>query len=294
MPKRLSPPFRIVVALAMGLNLMAWSSVARADFWGWVTDLVTEPSDHVPEEVSLGKTALPPDAIVTAPGEVRIIELGRDILELYPSTAVTVKASSGNVTTVQVITGTVRATVAKRKSQTFRIETPMLVGTVKGTVFEVSTTTAASAVSVHEGRVAVKAKHGIGGVDVTPGRTATVTAGDRDPSLGKTPHGGAAAATKALSRRATPSTASATDDQPDEDNKGNDRSREQNRSDRAPTGGGSRPGGSGGPGSGGGDDSGEGGEGGDGEGGEGGDGEGGEGEGGEGGDGEGGEGGDDD
>jgi hypothetical protein len=282
MPTRLSLPFRIVVALATGLNLMTWSYAARADFWSWVTDLVTEPSDRVPEEASLGTVALPPDAIVTAPGEVRTIELGGDILELYPNTAVMVKTTPGKLTTVQVITGTVRARVAKRKSQTFRIQTPILVATVKGTLFEVSTNGAASAVSVYEGRVAVKAEHAVGGVDVTPGKTATVTAADRDPSLGKTPHGGAAAAAKALSHRATPPTASATDDQHGEDNKGNDRSREPNRSDRAPTGSGARPGGngSGGTGSGGGDDSGEGGEGG--------------GEGGEGGDGEGGEGGDDD
>jgi hypothetical protein len=264
--------------------LMTWSFEARADFWGWVTDIVTEPSDHEPEEVSLQRMALPPDAIVTAPGEIRTIKLGRDILELYPSTAVTIKTTVGNDTTVQVITGTVRAKVAKRKSQTFKIETLMLVGTVKGTVFEVSTTGTASAVSVYEGRVAVKAKRGVGGVDVMPGRTATVTDADREPSLGKTPQGGAAVAAKALSRKAS---TKASTDQPDENNKGNDRSREASRSDRAPSGNGSRSGGNGSGGgtaggnSGGGDDGseggeGEGGEGGDGEGGEGGDGEGGD------------------
>jgi hypothetical protein len=286
MPKRFSLPSRIFVALFLGVSLMAWSFDARADFWSWVTGLVTEPSDHEPEEVSLGRMILPPDAIVTAPGEVRIIELGRDILELHPSTAVTVKMTAGKVTTVHVITGTVRAKVAKRKSQTFRIETPMLVGTVKGTVFEVSTTGTASAVSVYEGRVAVNAKRGVGGVDVMPGRTATVTDADREPSLGKTPQGGAAVAAKALSRAAAPSSPNATtDDQPDENDKGNDRSREASGTDRAPSGSGSRSGGNGsGGGTGGGDSGGE-----NGEGGEGGDGEGGDSEGGEGGDGEGGD-----
>jgi hypothetical protein len=209
------------VALVMSLGLMAWPYDARADFWGWVADLVTEPSHHEPEEVSLGRMALPPDAIVTGPGEVRTIKFGRDILELYPSTAVTVKTTAGNVPTAQVITGTVRAKVAKRKSQTFKIETLMLVATVKGTVFEVSTTDTASAVSVYEGRVAVKAKRGVGGVDVMPGRTATVTDADREPSLSKTPEGGAAVAAKALSRGAPVSSAKATtDDQTDENKQG--------------------------------------------------------------------------
>jgi hypothetical protein len=289
MAKRLSLFSRILAAMIIGISLMAWSHGARADFWGWVKDLVTEPSDNPPEEVSLGRMAFPPDAIVTAPGETRIIELGRDILELHPSTAVTIETTTNNGTSVQVIIGTVRANVAKRKRQTFRVETLTLVGTVKGTVFEVSTTDTASAVSVYEGVVAVKAKRGVGGIDVMPGRTATVTDADKEPSLGKTPEGGAAVAAKALSRRATASTKSTTDDQTDENNKGNDRSREVSRTDRAPSGNGSRPGGNGsGGGTGGGDSSGgdDGGEGGDGEGGdgEGGDGEGGDGEGGEGGD----------
>lgn len=263
MPKRLA--FRIV-ALFVGVSLMAWSFDARADFWGWVTDLVTEPSDHEPEEISLGQMALPPDAIVTAPGEVRTIELGRDVLELYPSTAVTIETTVGNVTTVQVITGTVRAKVAKRKSQSFKVETLMLVGTVKGTVFEVSTTGTASAVSVYEGRVAVKSRSGVGGVDVTPGKTATVTGDDRDPTVDKTPSGGAATAAKAMSRNAPFSSTENTSDEPT-DNKGNDRSRDANTTGRSSSGGssgsgnGSEGGAGGGTGSQGG--SGSGGEGGD-------------------------------
>lgn len=290
MLRRMTILSRIFAALTMCFSLMAWSFDARADFWAWITDVVTEPSDHEPAAVSLGRKALPPDAIVTAPGEVRTIELGRDILDLYPSTVVTIKTTVGNVTTVQVITGTVRAKVAKRKSQTFKVETTMLVATVKGTVFEVSTTDTASAVSVYDGRVAVKAKQGVGGIDVMPGGTATVTAVDREPSLGKTPEGGAAVAARALSRGAAPSSAkSATDDQPDE-NKGTDRSRKPTRSDHAVSGNGHRSGGSGSGGGAGGGSSGSD----DDEGSEGGDGEGGDGEGGEGGEGGDGEGDDDD
>jgi hypothetical protein len=108
MAMRFSLFSRILAATIVGLGLMAWSHGARADFWGWVTDLVAQPSDNLPEEVSLGRMVFPPDAIVTGPGEVQTIQLGRDLLELYPSTAVTIETTAGGVTTVQVITGTPR------------------------------------------------------------------------------------------------------------------------------------------------------------------------------------------
>jgi ferric-dicitrate binding protein FerR (iron transport regulator) len=107
--------------------------------------------------------------------------------------------SAGKVKTVHVITGTVRAKAAKRKSSAFKVDTLTLVATVKGTVFEVSTFGGGSTLSVYEGRVAVKAKAGVGGIDVTPGMTATVSSTDREPAMGATPKGGAAAAASAAS-----------------------------------------------------------------------------------------------
>ena len=147
---------------------------------------------------------MPPDAIVTKGGETRVLRLGRDILELYPSTAVAIE-QTGPDTSVRLITGTVRVTVAKRKKgQAFNVRTLLLVATVKGTEFEVSATGNGSAVSVYEGRVAVKATGRVGGIDVTPGKTATVTSAEDAPALGPTPAGGAAAAAKALGRAARP------------------------------------------------------------------------------------------
>jgi ferric-dicitrate binding protein FerR (iron transport regulator) len=140
--------------------------------------------------------ALPSDAIVTGPGEARSITLGRDILELYPSTAITID-THGEKTTVNLLTATVRTKVAKRKQTgLFEVRTLWLVATVKGTLFEVSTANDASAVSVYEGRVALKAANGTGATDITPGKTGTVSVQDKGAKVGDTPRGGAAAAAK--------------------------------------------------------------------------------------------------
>lgn len=280
----------VLCVLAL-LVLGSQPTQSRADILNWLTNLVQE--DDM-EHAALSAVTLPPDAIVTQRGETRTIELERDLIELYPSTAVTFDVSGGK-TTIHLISGTIRAKVAKRKkAQTFDVKTPMLVGTVKGTDFEVSAIGGASAVSVYEGRVAVKAVGRVGGIDVTPGKTASVRSADRDPSLGSTPTGGAAAAAKALARgTAAKSGGAPTDD----GNTGTDRTRAVNTTGRSGSSSSGSDGGTDGDGEGGesGGDS-EGGEsGGDSKGGESGNGDSGEGGDGEGGDGgEGGEGGDDD
>jgi hypothetical protein len=232
----LSIAARILCCALVALVLMHPTD-SRADVWEWLTDLVQEDSDV--ENASLSGT-LPPDAVVTGRGETRTIQLGRDLIELHPTTAITIEVG-GEKTTVHLLRGTIRAKVAKRKkSQLFEVETANLVGTVKGTQFEVSVMGAASAVSVYEGRVAVKAVGTIGGVDVIPGRTATVTSTDREPTLGKTPTGGAAAAAKA---RAGGSTSAQPADNDDTEPTGN---RDVGKSGRSSSGSNAGSGGSGG------------------------------------------------
>ena len=260
--------------------VVAFPGQGRADVWDWLTDLVRVHPDH--ESAALSADVLPPDAIVTKAGETRVLRLGRDILKLYPSTAVAIE-QSGPDTSVRLITGTVRVTAAKRKKgQAFNVRTLLLVATVKGTEFEVSATGGGSAVSVYEGRVAVKATGSVGGVDVMPGKTATVSSAEDAPALGATPAGGAAAAAKALGRAAeagSPSGGSDDDDggRSDKDVITTGRSAPSQGAGSGPSGGSGSSGESG--------ERGESGESGEGEGGDGedGDGEGGEGEGGEGG-----------
>jgi len=179
----------IAFACALILGLLVQTDHGRADVVDWLTNLLT--TGESVEDAS--RTALPDNAIVTGPDERRTIEFGRDVLYLYPSTVVTLQEGS----TVRLISGTVRVKAAKRKNgKTLSVETRMLVATVKGTDFEVSIVADASAVSVYEGRVAVKAVGVVGGIDVTPGKTATVTAGDKGGKLRNTPQGGAPEAAK--------------------------------------------------------------------------------------------------
>jgi hypothetical protein len=251
---------------------VALPAESRADVWDWLTDLVV---DSDAKAASLSSDELPSDAIVTEMGERRVLQFGRDVLELYPSTAIAIEQSGPN-TSVRLITGTIRVKVAKRrKGQTFEVRTLMLVATVKGTDFEVSATRGGSAVSVYEGRVAVKSAGRVGGVDVTPGKTATVTSAEDAPDLGPTPTGGAGAATNALAGSAEES-ASTGDGSDDDSGRGDNR--EIKTTGRAASSGNRTSGGASGGSASDGDNDGEGSESGDG------DGEGGDGEGGEGGD----------
>lgn len=188
---------RLAASALLAFLIVAHPNQSQADVWNWLTDVVT---DHPDAEAAALSGELPPGAIVTKDGETRVLRMGRDILELYPSTAVTIEETGPN-TSVRLITGTVRAKVAKRKKgQAFDVRTLMLVATVKGTDFEVSATRHGSAVSVYEGRVAVKALGRVGGIDVTPGKTASVTDAEEAPRLGPTPPGGAPAALGRSSR----------------------------------------------------------------------------------------------
>jgi len=192
---KLSMGARLTACALVAILFVAHPNESRADVWNWLTDLVTDHPDT--EAAALSGEELPPDAIVTKDGEKRVLHMGRDVLELYPGSAVTIEETGPN-TSVRLITGTVRVKVAKRKNgEAFDVRTLMLVATVKGTEFEVSAIGNGSAVSVYEGRVAVKASGRVGGIDVTPGKTATVTGAEDAPSLGPTPSGGAAAAAKA-------------------------------------------------------------------------------------------------
>jgi hypothetical protein len=185
-------PTSRLTAFVLACVLMFQPAVSHADIWEWFTQVLT---DTDVEDAARSGGAVPAGATVTGPDETRVLHLGGDVLQLYPSTVVTFQ--DGPNSTVRLIFGTVRVKAAKRKNgKTLSVETLTLVATVKGTDFEVSTVGDASAVSVYEGRVAVKAIGVIGGMDVTPGKTATVSARDKGGKLGDTPRGGAPEAAK--------------------------------------------------------------------------------------------------
>lgn len=188
---------RIASLLLASICLFGATATARADIWDWIVKTVSVESEEI-VPASLSTMDAPPGAIVTGAGEQRVLRLGKDVIELYPSTVVTIELTDGKVRTVELLQGTLKAKVAKRKkSEPFIVETNYVVALVKGTVLEVSTSATGSAVSVYEGVVAVKSRGRVGGTDVTAGKTATVQRRDQSPSLSKTPKGGAPAATGA-------------------------------------------------------------------------------------------------
>jgi hypothetical protein len=188
-----------LLAFTLTCLLVLQPAVSHADIWEWFTQPLTDTTDI--EDVALSGEAVPADATVTGAHETRTLHLGRDVLTLYPTTIVTFQDVANS--SVRLISGTVRVKAAKRKNgRTLSVETQMLVATVKGTDFEVSTAGDASAVSVYEGRVAVKAVGTVGGMDVTPGKTATVSVRDKGGKLSDTPRGGAPEAAKQAGRAA--------------------------------------------------------------------------------------------
>lgn len=188
---------RIASLLLAGICLFGATPTARADIWDWIVKTVSAENEQV-LPVALSTTGLPEGAIATGPDEQRVLQFGKDIIEIYPDTVVAVELVDGSVRTVQIFQGTLKAHVAKRKkTEPFAVESTYLVALVKGTVFEFSTSAKGSAVSVYEGVVAVKSRGRVGGRDVSAGKTATVQNRDGFPSLSNTPKGGAPAATGA-------------------------------------------------------------------------------------------------
>jgi ferric-dicitrate binding protein FerR (iron transport regulator) len=263
-------PRTSLLAVTAALFLCSQPSDSRADVLGWLADVLVGADSAIEEQrvdpVAMTNMDLPEGAIVTGPQERRTITLGRDLLELYPGTAVTIESSPGSNTTIRVYVGTIRSKVAKRKgSQFFQVKTHYIVATVKGTDFEVSTTQGVSALSVYEGRVALKVNGGVGGIDVTPGKTGTVSAHDSEARLGPTPKGGAAAAAKAVASAGDDSSKAASSDAPgDDQDRRRGADRDVNTAGRAASGPAGNSGGSGGGTGGGSDDGGDGGESGDG------------------------------
>jgi hypothetical protein len=158
-------------------------------------DLIRASTLQVPQ---VGAALTTGQRISTTAGQRMVLVNGRDLVEVSANTTVTIgdNDSATDEGNVDLVSGSIHVEVGKRApGQTFSIGAPYLVATVKGTKFDVSTTTEASAVSVSEGVVAVSAKASGASIDVTVGNTAIVgrrTTGA--PTLAPTPAGSAPSA----------------------------------------------------------------------------------------------------
>jgi hypothetical protein len=133
--------------------------------------------------------------ISTGAGQRMILVNGRDLVEIRPNSTITIGDDDASTATANVglVNGTIHVEVGKRSpGKTFSVDAPYLVATVKGTQFDVSSSSAATAVSVTEGVVAVSSDASGASVDVTVGKTAIVGQRNADrPALAPTPAGGA-------------------------------------------------------------------------------------------------------
>ena len=154
-------------------------------------DIIQASAMRVPQ---VGTALVTGQRIATGGGQHMILTNGRDLVEIRPNTTVTIgdDDSSTSASNVDLVNGTIHVEVGKRApGKTFSIDAPYLVATVKGTQFDVTSSSDATAVAVTEGVVAVSADASGASIDVTVGNTAIVGRRNADkPMLAPTRAGG--------------------------------------------------------------------------------------------------------
>jgi FecR protein len=149
-------------------------------------DIIQASAMQVPQ---IGTALVTGQRISTGAGQNMVLVNGRDLVEIRPNSTVTIGDDDASTAgaNVDLINGTIHVEVGKRApGKTFSIEASYLVATVKGTQFDVSSSSAQSAVSVTEGTVAVAASASGTSVDVTVGNTAIVRRNADKPMLAPT------------------------------------------------------------------------------------------------------------
>ena len=137
-------------------------------------DIIQASAMRVPQ---VGSALVAGQRIATGGGQHMILTNGRDLVEIRPNTTVTIgdDDASTAASNVDLVNGTIHVEVGKRApGKTFSIDAPYLIATVKGTQFDVTSSSDATAVAVTEGVVAVSADATGTSVDVTAGNTAIV------------------------------------------------------------------------------------------------------------------------
>lgn len=189
------------VILILGAFTAGAPAQSEDGFLNWIVKSVTADEEGAVIEAALGTpqagdTLLQGQRISTGPGEQMVLTNGRDLVTLNPGTSVEIgdNDSTTDKANLELKSGTVHVKAGKRTpGHTFSVEAAYLVATVKGTQFDVSTSSEVSAVSVTEGVVGVQAITTHQEIDVTPGKTAIVGRLTTDvPQLVDTPVGGAA------------------------------------------------------------------------------------------------------
>ena len=167
---------RIFAALA--LLLIARPASAFADDW-LVTKLRGEALQLIGNEwAPLERGDVVPDdrMIRTRGGTRATLQRGQETIDVAANTQIRIidEAGGKRFTTVQQFFGTVAIEAEVQNVQHFAVQTPYLAAVVKGTHFEVKTTSKQSVVKVQRGRVAVEDLHTHAHTLIVAGQTAKV------------------------------------------------------------------------------------------------------------------------
>ncbi|HJT13635.1 MAG TPA: FecR domain-containing protein, partial [Dongiaceae bacterium] len=174
-------------------------------------DIIQASAMRVPQ---VGSALVAGQQIATGGGQHMVLVNGRDLVEIRPNS--TVKIGDDDASTadsnISLVNGTIHVEVGKRApGKTFSIDAPYLVATVKGTQFDVSSSSEQTSVSVTEGVVAVSADASGASVDVTVGKTAVVGRRNADKPELLTPAGSSPGVIETDETTETTETASADD-----------------------------------------------------------------------------------
>lgn len=155
-------------------------------------DIIRASAMSVPQ---VGTALVAGQQVATGAGQRMVLVNGRDLVEIRPNSTVTIgdDDASTAAANVNLVNGTIHVEVGKRApGKTFSIDAPYLIATVKGTQFDVTSSSDATAVAVTEGVVAVSADASGASIDVTAGNTAIVGRHNADqPMLAPTRANGA-------------------------------------------------------------------------------------------------------
>jgi hypothetical protein len=154
-------------------------------------DIIQASAMRVPQ---VGTALVTGQQIATGAGQHMVLVNGRDLVEIKPNSTLIIGDDDASTpeANVSLVNGAIHVEVGKRApGKTFAVDAPYLVATVKGTQFEVNSSSAQTSVAVSEGVVAVSSDTSGASVDVTAGKTAVVGRRNADkPKVSPTTAGG--------------------------------------------------------------------------------------------------------
>lgn len=165
-------------------SVLTW--IVKAISYDEDGEIIHASAMRVPQE---GTPLVAGQQISTGAGQRMVLVNGRDLVEVKANSTVTIGDDDASTATANVglVSGAIHVEVGKRApGKSFSIDAPYLVATVKGTQFDVISSSVQSSVSVTEGVVAVSADTSGQTVTVTVGNTAIVRRGADKPTLSST------------------------------------------------------------------------------------------------------------